>query len=148
MFKYSTCDLILLYLEVVPYTRHIGSQLLSIGEADYNALSVCTVWLFRLLDNGPEHHSLGKGDVVAKRVWTGDSLAHMGTWKTKSLMIKVVYSMKWKVKSKFTFSMPVHDLVAIVKTSIVTPTIQLFVQLWQFLLAPSKVIIMEKSQKG
>ena len=44
--------------------------------------------------------------------------------------------------------MPVHDLVAIVKTSIVTPTIQLFVQLWQFLLAPSKVIIMEKSQKG
>ena len=144
MFKCSTCDLILLYLEVVPYTRHIGSQLLSIGEADYNALSVCTVWLFRLLDNGPEHHSLGKGDVVAKRVWTGDSLAHMGTWKTKSLMIKVVYSMKWKVDSKFTFSMPVHDLVAIVKTSIVTPTIQLFVQLWQFLLAPSTVIFMEK----
>ena len=37
--------------------------------------------------------------------------------------------------------MPVHDLEAIVQASIVTPTIQLLIQLRQFFLAPGVVNI-------
>ena len=64
-------------LKVVANARHIGSELLPVGESDNNTFPVGAVRLLGLLHDWAEHDCLGKRNISTEVLWSRNSLSYM-----------------------------------------------------------------------
>ena len=64
-------------LKVVANARHIGSELLPVGESDNNTFPVGAVGLLGLLHDWAEHDCLGKRNIWTEGIRSRNSLSYM-----------------------------------------------------------------------
>ena len=64
-------------LKVVANARHIGSELLPVGESDNNTFPVGAVGLLGLLHNWSENDCLGKRNIWTEGIRSRNSLSYM-----------------------------------------------------------------------